>query len=718
MPLAINEDQRELAGVVRDFALKHRLLAQARAALTAPAAEADSAWPAMAELGWCGLHLPANLGGSGFGLAELAVVLDELGAVVAPGPFLAAAIGSAVIAATGGDDLRRELLPAAAAGASVIAFGTANGLETAGGTASGRVEPVLGGVWADHLVLARGDDLVVAAARGGAVQRKALAGLDPSTGLAAFELSGTPVTVIPGAAAAALSIARALAAANAAGGTRATLEMAVGYAKIREQFGRTIGSFQAVKHLLADMVIDSELATAAAWDAARAAGAPGSQGELCGAVAAAVTLSGYRRNAQRNIQVHGGIGFTWEHDAHLYLRRASTLQALFGPEPQAQDDVLRLMAAGARRDPAVDLPPEAESFRAPVRAFAGELLSAPEDSRRGVWADSGYYLPHWPRPWGRAAGPVEQLVIEQELAGVPRPGMGIGEWIVLTLVQHAKPEQLDRWIKPSLRGELVWCQLFSEPGAGSDAAAVQTRAVRVEGEAGAAGGWRVTGQKVWTSTAQRCNRGLATVRTDASAPKHKGITAMVIDLTAPGVEVRPLREITGDALFNEVFLDDVFVPDSDVVGEVSAGWTVARTTLGNERISIGGGTLGSAVELLPVFSRYAPADTGLRRELGALLADEQAMRAINLRRVARAVAGAQPGAEGSVTKLLASVLGQRGGELAMRVLGPAGVDGSEPRWTAGYLLGRSLTIAGGTTEIGKNIIAERLLGLPRDPLLR
>jgi alkylation response protein AidB-like acyl-CoA dehydrogenase len=717
MPLAINEDHRELASVVRDLAAKYRLLAQARTALAAPAAESDSAWPVMAELGWCGLHLPADLGGSGFALADLAVVLDELGAVVAPGPFLAAAIGSAVIAATGSDDLRRELLPAAAAGTSVIAYGTANGLKTADGTASGPAERVLGGAWADQLVLARGDDLIVAAARGDTVQRKTLDGLDPSIGLAGFELSGTPVTVIPGAAPAALAIARALAAANAAGGTRATLEMAVSYAKIREQFGRTIGSFQAVKHLLADMVIDSELATAAAWDAARAAGAAGGQDELSGAVAAAVALTGYRRNAQRNIQVHGGIGFTWEHDAHLYLRRALTLQALFGPEPQAQDDVLRLMASGVRRDPAVDLPPEAESFRAPVREFAGKLLSAPDGSRRRVWADSGYFVPHWPRPWGRAAGPVEQLVIEQELAGIPRPGMGIGEWIVLTLIQHGSPEQLDRWIRPSLRGELVWCQLFSEPGAGSDAAAVQTRAVRVEdGEAGA--GWRVTGQKVWTSTAQRCNRGLATVRTDASAPKHKGITAMVIDLTAPGVEVRPLREITGDALFNEVFLDDVFVPDTDIVGEVNAGWTVARTTLGNERISIGGGTLGSAVELLAVFSRYAPSDTGLRRELGALLADEQAMRAINLRRVARAVAGAEPGAEGSVTKLLASLLGQRAGELAMRVLGPAGVDGSEPRWAAGYLLGRSLTIAGGTTEIGKNVIAERLLGLPRDPLLR
>jgi 3-oxochol-4-en-24-oyl-CoA dehydrogenase len=713
MSLAITDDHRELARVVHDVAAKYQLPAQTRSAFETPAAGLDSAWSAMAELGWCGLHLPAQLGGSGFGLAELAVVLDELGAAVAPGSFLAASIGSAVIAAAGSDDLQRALLPSAATGASVITYGIADELHVADGTASGRVERVLGGVWADYLVLASGADLAVVATASDAVVRTALDGLDPSLGLAGFELSSAPTTVIRGAAAAALAIARALASSNAAGGTRATLEMAVAYAKLREQFGRTIGSFQAVKHLLADMLVESELATAAAWDAARAAGAGGRQGELGGAVAAAIALTGYQRNAQRNIQVHGGIGFTWEHDAHLYLRRALTLQALFGPEPRAQDDVLTLIAAGVRRDPGVDLPPEAESFRPDVREFASRLLATPEEDRWRVYADSGYLVPHWPRPWGRAAGPVEQLVIEEELGGIPRPSLGIGEWVVLSVAQHGTQEQLARWVQSSLRGELVWCQLFSEPGAGSDAAAVATKAVRVPD------GWRVTGQKVWTSTAQLCNRGLATVRTDVDAPKHKGITAVVIDLTAPGVEVRPLREITGEAMFNEVFLDDVFVPDTDVVGEVNAGWTVARTTLSNERVSIGGSIhTGAAMELLPLIDKYARTDAGLRRELGRLLADEHAMHAINLRRVARAVAGAQPGAEGSVTKLLASAHGQRAAELSMRALGPAGVDGTEPRRSFSYLMARSMTIAGGTTEIGKNVIAERLLGLPRDPLLR
>jgi alkylation response protein AidB-like acyl-CoA dehydrogenase len=719
MSLAITEEHRELGRVVRDFAGKSELTRRARAAFEkGQATGPDSAFAAMADLGWTGLHLPAEVGGSGFGLAELAVVLDELGAGVTPGPFLAAVIGSAIVGAVGGDELRRELLPAAAAGTSVIAYGMADGLTVAAGpSVTGTVPRVLGGTWASHLVLAHGDDLLIVTADGAAggsgVTRKPLEGLDPSMGLAAFELSAAPVAVIAGRASAALAVARPLAAASAAGGARAVLEMATSYAKVREQFGRTIGSFQAVKHLLADMLADSELATAAAWDAARAADhALDQQAELCAAVAATVALSGFQRNAQRNIQVHGGIGFTWEHDAHLYLRRAVTLLAMFGQETTAQDDVARLVAAGVRRERAVDLPAEAGDFRPAVREFRAAVEAAPAGDRRHLWAQSRYLVPHWPLPWGRAASPVEQLVIEEELAGVARPGMGIGEWVVLSITSHGTSGQLERWVWPSLRGELIWCQLFSEPGAGSDAAGVRTKATRADG------GWRVTGQKVWTSGAQFCNRGLATVRTDPDAPKHKDITTMVIDLKAPGVDVRPLREITGDAMFNEVFFDDVFVPDSDVVGPVNGGWGVARTTLGNERVSIGGGLMaGAAFEVLPLLSAYAAGDTGLWREAGRLLADEMALAAIRLRQVARAVAGAEPGPEGAVTKVITSQHLQRASELAMRILGPAGVDGSEPRPATSYLLVRSMTIAGGTTEIGKNVIAERILGLPRDPLV-
>ena len=261
----------------------------------------------------------------------------------------------------------------------------------------------------------------------------------------------------------------------------------------------------------------------------------------------------------------------------------------------------------------------------------------------------------------------------------------------------------------------MWCQLFSEPGAGSDAAAVRTAAKKVDG------GWRVTGQKVWTSLAQYCQWGLATVRTDPDAPKHAGVTMMAIDMKAPGVKVNPLRGITGDSHFNEVFFDDVFVPDADVVGDVNRGWLVARATLGNERISIGGGSGGATgfspdhlIKLLDA----SPSAANYVRRAGECIAETHTLRLLNLRRASRAIAGAEPGPEGNVTKLLVAESGQRITELGMELAGSAAVVGQAPKLLRSYLGNRAMTIAGGTSEITRNTIAERILGLPRDPLLK
>jgi alkylation response protein AidB-like acyl-CoA dehydrogenase len=263
---------------------------------------------------------------------------------------------------------------------------------------------------------------------------------------------------------------------------------------------------------------------------------------------------------------------------------------------------------------------------------------------------------------------------------------------------------------PSLEGDLRWCQLFSEPGAGSDAAAISTRARRVEG------GWSVTGQKVWTSDARACQRGLATVRTDPSAGKHAGISVMAIDMQATGVEVRPLVEITGETLFNEVFFEEVFVPDGDVVGEVNAGWRVARAALGNERISIGGGSSSlGADSLLGLLERQRAGDVGFLREVGALLAEGQALRMLNLRQAARAVAGSEPGVEGSLAKAFGAEHAQRVAALGMRIAGAAVLLGEEPTLEHDFFYTKCLTIAGGTSEVLRNQIAERILGLPREP---
>jgi alkylation response protein AidB-like acyl-CoA dehydrogenase len=718
MELAITDDHRELAGVARAFLADQKARAAARALLDADAEALPSFWTALAKLGWLGLHVPEEYGGEGYGLAELAVVLAELGRAVAPGPFLPTVLASAVLAEAGSPQLRAELLPELTAGTRTAAVGLAEADPARGWL-------VLGGGLADVLLLPSGDDLVVL--DGSAAQVEAVAGLDPTRRVAWVQAGEAHAGEagqrgrITGGRAVAVRLARTLAAAEAAGIGYACLDAAVEYAGIREQFGRTIGTFQAVKHHCANLAVDVELAAAAAWDAARAphgtggdTGAGNAEAQLAAAVAAVRALPGAVRAAEMNIQLHGGIGYTWEHDAHLYLRRALTLRTVLDGAGPASDDVLRLAGDGVRRRPSLDLPEHAERYREQARAVAIEVRALPKEQRRARLVETGYLVPHWPAPWGRDADAVEQLVIEEEFTAhrVKVPNLGITGWVALTIAQHGTPAQADRWVADALNGRTIWCQLFSEPGAGSDAAAVSTRGVRDEG------GWRVSGAKVWTSGAQWSQWGFATVRTDSSGSKHAGVTMMAIDLSAAGVTVRPLRELTGASLFNEVFFDDVFVPDDDVVGEVGQGWTVARATLGNERVSLGGGAglIGLAPTDLVSQVREHPDGARFASELADLLAEAQAKRLLGVRQAARAVTGAGPGPEGNLAKLLSAEHDQRVADLARRLAGADAITGEATHATWAYLMSRCLTIAGGTSEIVRNQIAERILGLPRDPL--
>jgi 3-oxochol-4-en-24-oyl-CoA dehydrogenase len=501
------------------------------------------------------------------------------------------------------------------------------------------------------------------------------------------------------------------------GVARGATEMAADYAKVREQFGRVIATFQAVKHHGANMAVAVEMATAVTWDAARAAAGGGDQRAFTSAVAA--TLAGHAAYtcATLNQQVHGGIGMTWEHDAHLYLRRATVLRALLDPNTAAAQ-ATDLARAGVTRERSIDLPPEAEAMRAEVREFVGRIKDLDEAGRREAMIETGYVMPHWPKPWGRDASAVEQLVIEQELAaaGIKRPSYGITGWNLLTVIQHATPEQVERLVPPALRQELIWCQLFSEPAAGSDAAGIKTRATRTEG------GWLVNGQKVWTSGAHEAGKGFATVRTDPDVPKHQGITMMIIDMHAKGVQVRPLRQTSGASDFNEVFFDDVFVPDEDVIGPVNGGWTVARATLGNESVSIGGGDGGMSMPAEVLISAYDAHPDRLPAgavRIGRYIANKQAIAAMNLRSASRAVAGGGPGPEGNVTKLVLSELAHDAAEMLVDLTGAetAYLDGPGALTGPMVLMSRALSIAGGTSEIKRNQIAERILGMPRDPLI-
>uniref|UniRef100_A0A5Q5CA52 Acyl-CoA dehydrogenase domain protein n=1 Tax=Mycobacterium sp. (strain JLS) TaxID=164757 RepID=A0A5Q5CA52_MYCSJ len=717
--LAITDDHIALAESAQGRLDRSGSRAAARATLEDGPAHPADLWRAAADLGWHGLAVAEQFGGAGFGLSELAVVLEMQGRDLTPGPFLPSVAASVVLDRCAGDDVRAELLPGLSSGATVAALGLTGTLTVgADGSVTGKCPAVLGAPDADLLVLAAGEDVVVLDAKDAGVTVTALDGIDTTRSIGTVAVRDVHVPagrVLTGAARRAQTVFRILGAAEAAGVGWACLDMAVEYAKVREQFGRTIGTFQAVKHHAANMLVDAEQTTAAVWDAARADDLDSAWFPAAVAASHAIRASVFL--AQNNIQLHGGIAFTWEHDAHLYLRRARSLAALLADGTDPLVDIVEAQRSGRARGASFALPAEADEYRAAARAAAAEWAALPPDRRRDFLVDSGYLVPHWPKPWGRAAGTLEQLVIEEELRDVDIPDMGITGWVTLTIAQAGTDDQRERWVEPVLRGEVMWCQLFSEPGAGSDAAAVRTAAKRVDG------GWRVTGQKVWTSLAHLCEWGLATVRTDPDAPKHAGVTMMAIDMSADGVTVNPLRGLTGDSHFNEVFFDDVFVPDADVVGDVNKGWLVARATLGNERISIGGGSgapTGFSADDLVALLDSAPADVAAAhvRRAGAVIAEAHTLRLLNLRRASRAIAGAEPGPEGNVTKLLVAEQCQRQTELGMDLAGTAAVVGGAPTLTRAYLGNRAMTIAGGTSEITRNTIAERILGLPRDPLLK
>jgi len=715
--IAITEDHKALAETASEFLQKRDARGSARALLEAEAEELPSWWKELLDLGWQGLHLPEEHGGSGYGIEELVVVVEQLGRAMAPGPFVPSAIASAVIAAAADDATKAELLPGFADGTTTAGVALAGSVSASGGSASGSAV-VLGAGLARLLVLPAGDDVAVVEVDGAGVTVETPPNLDPTRRSSRVTLDRAPAKVLPGAAWALRDLGRVILAAEAVGLAREATELGAAYAKERVQFGRVIGTYQAVKHHCANMAVATELATSAVWDAARAAATGGEQLAYAAAVAATLAAPAADLCANLNTQVHGGIAITWEHDAHLYMRRATTLLSLLDADAAARD-CTALTRAGVKRAKAIELPPEAEPIRAEVRAFAQSIKDLSPEEQRDKLIETGYVMPHWPKPYGRDAGPIEQLVIEQEFgdAGIKRPQYGITAWNILTLIQYANQDQLDRWVMPALKQDVIWCQLFSEPDAGSDAAGIKTKGTKVDG------GWLVNGQKVWTSGAHYSGFGFATVRTNPDVPKHDGITMMVIDMHAPGVEVRQLKMTTGNSEFNEVFFNDVFVPDDDVVGPVDGGWTVARATLGNESVSIGGGTGGMATPaaaLVQALDANPDRLPGGEERVGRYAAHLQAMGLLNLRSANRAVAATGPGPEGAMTKLIISELGHESVAISTALLGPdvPFMDGMAGMSNMMVLMHRGMSIAGGTSEIKRNQIGERILGLPRDPLIK
>ena len=382
-------------------------------------------------------------------------------------------------------------------------------------------------------------------------------------------------------------------------------------------------------------------------------------------------------------------------------------------------------------------PPEAEAFRKEFRAWldahlpadlrgqgfgGGTEIDEEELARLREWnrtlADARYAAIAWPDEWGgRGAGVMEQVVYAEEMHRVQAPGtlnpLGLSN-IAPAIIEHGTDEQRRTLLPRMLRGDDIWCQGFSEPNAGSDLASLTTSAVR-DGDT-----WVVNGQKTWNTLGHLANWCELLVRTDPAAPKHQGITCLLVDMTRPGVEVRPLVTITGEKEFNEIFFTDVRVPFEYTLGPVNDGWRVAMTTLAYERGTVAKLHLGTRAKIARLIDearrtpigrgRVAAEDPVLRQRLARVYLDGELLKLISDRAISAELHGRAMGAEGSIAKLLWSETEQRVADIAADVLGPDALSGP---WARDRVYSRALTIAGGTTQVNKNIIAQRILGLPR-----
>ncbi|WP_442800141.1 acyl-CoA dehydrogenase family protein [Nocardia sp. NBC_01730] len=699
-------------------------------------------WPALAEIGIFRVAVSEDAGGAGGSVTDLAVLVEQAAHDLVGGPVLATALANLITAGRLDEDL-----PCGVALDFVV--GSAVSVPAASGELSltGTWDSVLGAAQGTAVLLPvslpQGQRWCVVPPDALGLRLELLPPLDLTTPLARVHCAEVrvPAEQVFAAPYAAEDLLVALATAELAGLAGWCLETAVEYAKVREQFGRKIGSFQAVKHICAWMLCRTELIRTVAADTAAAVDEGGAELPIAAAIAAAIAMDAAVETAEDCIQVLGGIGFTWEHDAHLYLRRAVALRQLLGGSARWRARVTELTRSGQRRTTGADqvfaadavsrmsgaLRGHASLLPAGLTAHAGgvpavddgnvhelaaevtRIAALPADEQRVALVEAGLVMPHWPRPYGRAADPMTGLMISEELrrAGLTAPDLAIGGWAIPTLLQHGTPEQIDRFAWPTLRGEVVWCQLFSEPEAGSDLAALRTTAKKVDG------GWVLRGQKVWTSLGDKANWAICLARTDPDTPKHRGISYFLVDMRSAGLEVRPLVQITGEARFSEVFLDDVFVPDDCLVGALNNGWKIARSTLSTERVAMGGNGIGPVLEeLIAKSPATGPGAELLNDRLGGFVAEAIAGILLEQRGAVRMLAGGDPGAQGSVRKLLGVRHRQAVAEFAVETAGPIGAQDAEV--AKEFLLTRCLSIAGGTEQILLTVAGERILGLPRD----
>jgi alkylation response protein AidB-like acyl-CoA dehydrogenase len=759
------DDAEELRAVVRQFFEKNSGEAEVRRLMESETGFDRGVWERMAtEVGLQGLALTESVGGGDASLVELGVVFDEMGQVLFCGPFLSTVgFASTALSQFDTDPVARELLSGIASGqiTAALAWGgdqiadsSLRAAASDGWLIDGTAEVVIDGATADTVLVAAqsesGPTLFAVEGDAPGLTRSARSTMDQTRKLASVEFRGVPARLVgtPGAAGEALTrtqdIAALLLAAEQLGGASKALALSVDYARTRYQFGRAIGSFQAIKHRCADMLIDVETARSAVYHGLWTAVQDPGNLAVAASLARAVASDVYLRIARHTVQIHGGIGFTWEHPAHLYLKRAKSSQLLLGLPATHRARLAETLGLldSATSTPQAALADTPDTAPSPVDGLVEDFLRqhpvATTDDRalRAARFDAGLAVIGFDEGAGGLGLDSSLQARVEELfarAGCPdwteRNVIGLG-MAMPTLHKHGTAEQRARYLRPCFTGEEIWCQLFSEPGAGSDLAALATRAVRDGDE------FVVNGQKVWTSLGHVADFAILVTRTDPDVPKHKGLTYFVLDMHSPGVEVRPLRQLTGDAEFNEVYFTDVRIPVENVVGEVGGGWAVAMTTLANERESLGskivergGGTIAHAVRLYRAAAEAGRVDAATTERLMLLWTEAEGARLTNVR--AAAEVGHQPGPEGSIAKLQMADLNKAIYDLCVDLSGLDGllVDGyaqSRPAFSAAYggadvkkayLRSLANSIEGGTSEVLRNILGERVLGLPGEPRL-
>ncbi|AFM18448.1 acyl-CoA dehydrogenase [Mycolicibacterium chubuense NBB4] len=742
MTIGLTPEQKHLADAVTQFAARHAPVDKTREAFDSLAAgELPHWWDDFVVNGFHAVHLPEDFGGQGGTLSDAACVVEAAATALLPGPVLPTVIAGAVALDADDTSSARTVLRRLAEGvpaAVILPDGT--GVHAApsdtGWAVTGTSTPVIGACAAQVLLVAarHGDDIIWLAidpAQQG-VTVEALNGTDKTVDVGVLSLEnvtcGKDAELTGIDTERARCVAVALTASAAAGTVRWCVGAVTDHLRTREQFGRPIGTFQALQHQAAMLLVNSELATSAAWDSVRSASESAVQNRIAAATAALMAVAPAPDLVLDTLTMFGAIGYTWEHDLHLYWRKATSLASSIGAAgdhaealggltmTESRDVSVKLgdLEADFRRDVAAVLD-EAQTLRNDRPGRQGDYPNLATGPQRTLLAEAGLIAPHWPRPWGVEATQLQQLVIDEEFARRPdlvRPSLGISEWILPTLISSAPEHIQQRFIPATQRGELGWCQLFSEPGAGSDLAALTTRATKVDG------GWRISGHKIWTSSAHTADYGALLARTDPDVAKHRGLGYFIVDMNADGIELQPIRQATGEAHFNEVFLTDVFVPDELLLGGPTDGWSLAIATMAQERVAISGYVNFDRASILRrLAAEDRPDRSRVLAALGNADAYANAIKVLAVREVLRLLDGQAAGPASSIAKVAMNVMLRRIFSDTLQLSAPAAlVEDANP--AAGpvvepYFHLPAELIGGGTKEIQLNIIAQMILGLPR-----